>query len=151
MNELQPTLQDISPWFDSLALHLDVAEELSPKIGIECKFLKRRSPDREPLWHDFLGFLVERGLCLYEKREALLEFPGYSPTDTDICPFPLKQLADQLEMLYQSFFVRTIYHIKLVYDEKSGWEAKAYLGVNHIWKGIGGDYEKGRGRWGIIM
>ncbi len=148
--KLQPMLKKLSPWFDSLALHLDVSDELSPKISIECKFLMRRGPDREPLWHDFLAFLMESGLCLPKKRDALLAFPGYCPTDVDVCPLPLKRLADRLEMVYRSFFVRTIYHVKLVYNEKSEWEAKGYLGVNHIWKGIRGDYEKGRGRWGLI-
>ncbi len=150
VDKLQPMLEKLSPWFDSLALHLDVSDELSPGIGIECKFLKRRGPDREPLWHDFLDFLVESGLCLPRKRDALLAFPGYCPTDLDACPPSLKRLADRLEMFYRSFFVRTIYHVKLVYNEKSEWEAKGYLGVNHIWKGIRGDYDKGRGRWGIV-
>ena len=150
IKKLEPVLQEISPWYDSLALHLDVGEEILPKIGIECKFLKRRGPDLEPHWHDFLGFLTERGLCVSEKRDALLAFPGYAPTDPDLSPLPLKLLADRLAMIYRSFFVRTIYHIKLVYNEKQEWEAKGYLGVNHIWKGIQGDYEKGRGRWGLI-
>jgi hypothetical protein len=59
-------------------------------------------------------------------------------------------MMERLEMLYRSFFVRSIYHVKLAYDGSARWEAKVYLGVDHLWKGLSGEPERGRGRWGII-
>ena len=150
MGVVKPMLKTMSGWFEQFPLHLDVSDEVSPKIGIECKFLKRRSPDREPKWIEFLDFLIGRDLCLPIKRDALLAYPGYAPTNPNACPKPLERMIEQLEMRYRSFFVRTIYHVKLTYEKTHGWEAKAYLGVNHIWKGLRGDFEKGRGKWGII-
>ena len=147
---LDDILKKISPFFDMLYLHVDVGADISGKIGIECKFSYPRDLSPEPLWYPFLDFLLEEGVCLPAKRNGLLAYPGYRSIDMDACPPPLARMADHLYPLYRSFFVRIISHVKLVYRESGELEAKAYLGINHLWKGIFDDSEPGRGRWGII-
>jgi hypothetical protein len=147
---LDDILKKIAPFFDRLCLHVDVGADISGKIGIECKFPHRRDSSREPLWYPFLDFLLETGLCLPAKRSGLLAYPGYRSTNMDMCPPPLARMADHLYPLYKSFFVRTLYHVKLVFRENGELEAKAYLGINHLWKGLVDDSELERGRWGII-
>lgn len=148
--KLNPVLEKLSTLFEHLYLHIDVGSSISEKIGIECKFPKRKAPSREPRWYPFLDYLVEKGLCLPSKRDGLLAFPGYQKTDINACPRPLQELASRLTLSYSSFFVRTIYHVKLVYRETETWEAKGYFGINHLWKGLWGENETGRGKWGII-
>lgn len=148
--KLDPVLEKLSTLFERLYLHIDVGSAISGKIGIECKFPKRKGPSREPRWYPFLDYLVEKGLCLPSKRDGLLAFPGYRKTDINVCPGPLQELARRLTSSHSSFFVRTLYHVKLVYMETETWEAKGYFGINHLWKGLWGDNETGRGKWGII-
>ena len=149
-SKLEPVLKKLSTIFEMLYLHLDVGDGISGKIGIECKFPKRKDPSREPRWFGFLNYLEDEGLCLLSRRNGLLAFPGYQKTDMDRAPEPLRELSQKLYLLYHSYFVRTIYHIKLVYHENEAWEAKGYFGINHLWKGVSGDHRKGRGIWGII-
>lgn len=133
---LDPMLEKISTLFDGFNLHLDLGETTSGKIGIECMFPCRKGPQQEPRWFPFLDLLEAEGLCRPDKRDALLSYPGYRETDLQACPAPLKAVACRHFPLYRSFFVRTVYHIKLVLDSSGTWTAKAYLGVNHFWKGI---------------
>lgn len=150
VSQLEPTLKYLSGIFNALYLHVDVGAHTSPKIGIECKFPHRREPAREPRWFDFLDYLDRRGLCLLSKQQGLLAFPGFQRTDADACPEPLGRLAKDLFPLYSSFFVRTLFHTKLVFREDQTWEAKAYLGIHHLWRGAAGDHQNGNGLWGII-
>ena len=85
-----------------------------------------------------------------DKREGVLEFPGSQRTDVAQCPQPLKQVLENNYPLYESYFVRTLYHVKLVFHENRFCEAKAYLGIDHLWKKISGEILEGRGKWGII-
>jgi len=131
---LDPMLHRLEPLFDRLSLHMDLGEEISGKIGIECQFPERKSPAREPRWRPFLDFLTGEGLCRAAKRDALIQYPGYRETELATCPAPLQRVAYRHFPLYRSFFVRSIYHIKLVMEPPGKWSAKAYLGVNHLWK-----------------
>lgn len=48
VDALQPILQKISPWFDSLALHLDVSDKLSPGTGGERVLGSEPYLERDP-------------------------------------------------------------------------------------------------------
>ena len=148
--KLVPMLETLTPFFNTVAVHLDVDDETSPKLGLEFKFQGRPGPEREKRWRPFLHQLESQGLCTHENGIALIEFPGYAQTDPDICPPPLAHMIRRLDSSYRSFFIRTIYHIKLVYGQDGQWEAKAYLGVNHLWKALQGESIRGRGPWGVI-
>lgn len=148
--KLVPMLETLAPFFSTVTLHLDVGEEIPPKIGFEFKFPRRPGPEHEKRWHPFLLRLQEAGLCSGEECAALLEFPGYEQTNPDTCPYPLAHMIRRVSPSHRSFFVRTIYHIKLVFHGGGSWEAKVYLGVNHLWKALEGKSVKGRGPWEII-
>jgi hypothetical protein len=147
---LAPVLEQLSGIFEMLYLHVDAGTETGSKIGIECKFPGRRGPSREPRWFAFLDLLTGMGLCHPAKKRGLLQFPGHAKTPVNASPGPLRTLAQRLFPLYRSYFVRTLYHVKLVFDENRFSEAKAYLGIDHAWKGVSGELLEGRGKWGII-
>ncbi len=147
---VMPMLEQLSALFDVLYLHIDAGESISAKLGIECKFPKRKGPAREPRWFPFLDFLVDQGLCLAEKREGLLAFPGYRVTDRHTCLQPLRERIEKLQWSHTSFFVRTLYHIKLVYHVDQSWEAKGYLGIDHLWKDFLGNGKSGQNPYDII-
>lgn len=140
----------LNTFFDSFALHLDLGETVSGKIGIECQFRYHQGSAHGPRWLPFLDVLTEMGLCQMDKRNALIQYPGYRETNMHACPIPLKNMACRHFPLYRSFFVRINYHIKLVLDLSGEWKAKAYLGINHLWKGLMDVTERNNGPWGII-
>jgi hypothetical protein len=60
-------------------LHLDISRTISTKIGIECHLPEDSFVlANQPLWEPVLNELTDRGLCLEEKRDALLNWPGWS-------------------------------------------------------------------------
>ncbi len=100
-------------------LSFDLAAEVAPRIGIECGF--ERQPRREPRWAGLFDRLVENGLCVATKRDAVLRWPGYDSlwTATDRWPEDASP-AD-------GYCVRGLSHIKLVSGSSRGVEAKAYM------------------------
>lgn len=148
--EVTTLAKALSPWFGSFAVHLNIGAAVGAEIGLECRFNHRRGPEREPGWPGFLDFLVEQGLCRPSLARALPVYGGYAPTDRDRCPAELGRMIDRQALAFRSFFVRKIFHVKLSLEPGQDWRAKAYLGVGHIWKGLGGESQLGRGSWGPI-
>ena len=105
-------------------VHFDVGEGVSAKLGVEVTFgessasFQRDDPEDTRL----LDYLVEHDLCLPDKRDALLSWVGgfrlasRGPSDAEAAPI----------------FLRTISHIKLVFQPGRPPEAKAYLGLGRI-------------------
>jgi hypothetical protein len=103
---------------------------MDPEIGLECSF----SQDKYHLetgWPDFLDYLVEKDLCIPEKREALLDFTGAEQEDSESdFDFQTYMVAPRLpDSDYSSALVRYISHVKLLYSPYHKLEAKAYPGV----------------------
>lgn len=140
----------LNTFFDHFTLHIDLGKTIGGKIGIECMFPYLGWPVGEQRWSSFLDLLTGEGLCRTIKRNALRQYPGYRATNMHACPIPLKNIAYRQFPLYRSFFVRIIYHIKLVLDASGEWQAKAYIGINHYWKSLAGVKERDNGPWGII-
>jgi hypothetical protein len=72
-----------------------------------------------------------RNLCLPERRDALLEYPGVEG-DEDISLSmmkPLSSASQHLADLFSSKIIRYISHLKIVYDRDYFVEAKAYPAV----------------------
>ena len=61
---------------DRVDLDLDVGSAILPKIGLECYL--DQLPGFEPRWQLFLDELVKDGVCIPEKRDALLSYEGIS-------------------------------------------------------------------------
>lgn len=101
-----------------------------PIIGIECSF-KSNLFHQETRWNDLLNFLVEKNMCLPEKRDALLRYSGIENIEnfSGGVMKPLTSVSRHLEELISSLIVRYISHIKIVYQSGRALEAKAYPAV----------------------
>ena len=130
-DQLSKLVKDLEKQVSRLVLHITITENgIDQKIGLECSF----APDRyhlETRWQSFFNYLVKKGLCLEEKKDALLQFIGVEQEDaqrdfnTTIYRPTVKIENDD----FSGALVRYISHIKLVYEPNHELYAKAYPGV----------------------
>lgn len=123
----------LSPFVDTLALAIDLDPNIHPKIGLEC-FATKDFHDQKR-WQALIDHLVQTGLCIPAKRNALRDWSGF--TQQIDCPnlWPANLTYGDLLMGSNaiSFFWRRINHIKLVYQPDQLLTAKAYLAFGHCW------------------
>ncbi len=114
---------------DRYHLSFDIENEISPRIGIEGGFVGL--PHREPGWRRLFDGLVRAGLCQAEKRDAVLDWPGY---DTRL------SLRDAWPSSAEKngYCVRSLSHIKLLTWPDRAPEAKAYLLFQYLPQRPGG-------------
>lgn len=124
-------LEELTQQVSRIVLHINITEDgVDQKIGIECSF-SHDQYNLETRWSNFFDYLVKKGVCLPEKRAALLQFPGVEQEDAHY-DFNLDsyQIAAKIpENNFSSALVRYISHIKLVYKPNQPLEAKAYPGA----------------------
>jgi len=113
---------------DRVWLNIDLADTAGGKLGFEMSFRNRRSPARESRWIALFDYLEKQELCTADQRESLIRYPGYSLAQTGDAPD-----SGNLS-LPASYWVRNLYHIKIVYEPDGGLKAKAYLSVSHYCK-----------------
>lgn len=115
-----------------LRLNLDLAEDLAPKLGVECY---QRGPRLDRDWKEFLAALVREGACSPEKAEALLAYGGESRPEEDPGAWPesLTQASGWLGARVRPVLVRSLHHVKVVQAPGGGLEAKGYLGAEFRW------------------
>jgi Rps23 Pro-64 3,4-dihydroxylase Tpa1-like proline 4-hydroxylase len=129
---LQTLLTELSEHAERIDLDLDIGEMgVADKIGLEC-YLSRQ-PKYEPKWQAFLEYLVQTGLCLPQKQEALLSYPGQvrEKRYREQWPLHLSKLSRFLGDGHEGVFMRGLHHIKVVYQSEQAVEAKAYCWVTH--------------------
>ncbi len=90
---------------------------LAEKIGLEC-YLDWLEDDSQQ-WVPLLDSIVARGLCLPQKRQGVLDFPGVTLT-------PPSASTDAFQ--YLNLF-RKIHHLKLNFSAGQIREAKAYFAL----------------------
>lgn len=131
--ELEALMKQLFALVDRITVCLDVGKRIYPQIGLECILLDR--PQRESAWEIFLDYLVARGLCAPEKRDALLNWPGQTTPVNSPVPWPDRLIAASLLQPRERFtiFDRQLSHIKIVYGPEGQLEAKAYLWFEHKW------------------
>ncbi len=131
VSDLKAILTKLSSLVERIDLDLDVGEFIFPKIGLECYLSKQ--PKYEPRWQLFLAYLVETGLCIPQKRDALLVYPGCirERSNGELWPSGLLKLSKFLGPHYERVFFKGLHHIKVVYQPQIPLEAKAYLSVSH--------------------
>ncbi len=129
IEKLTQFLHLLSPLVDRVDLDIDVDFSTQSKIGLECYFYQQ--PSLEPKWITFFNFLEERSLCLPEKREAILSYPGYlrESANQEQWPEGLKRLTQILGAKNEGIIFRGIHHIKINYENDAPQEAKSYLYV----------------------
>jgi hypothetical protein len=126
---LSPLVYHLSELVDYVVLAFDVGEKIYPRIGLECYL--RKQPRYEPRWNVFLDNLVDLGLCLPAKRDALLTWSGIDK----------QKYQAEGNLSWESVFSQSMYsvywrminHIKIVYQPGYPLEAKGYLASGHRW------------------
>lgn len=127
-DELIQILNEINKYVSRLVLHIEIGETVNPKIGIECSFEEDRY-HLETGWENFLDYLENKGLCIQEKKDAILDFLGIDQEyyDFDLNTYMVAPKIKQSN--YISALVRYLSHIKISYKPNYPIETKAYLGV----------------------
>jgi len=129
--QLQLLVKDLEQQISRMVLHITITENgIDKKIGLECSF----APDMfhlENRWQSFFNYLIKKGLCLAEKKDALLQFMGVEQEDAqrDFDTAVYRPTVKIESNDFSSALVRYISHIKIVYEPNHEMYAKAYPGV----------------------
>jgi len=127
--EFSKLTRDIKDMADRFVLSFDINEDgIGQKIGIELSFTSKTF-QKETRWSKLLNYLVDKDLCLSEKRDALLNYQGSEEDFTDSNIEPLKAASGNLNKIFTSTIVRYLSHVKIVYQPGDILEAKAYPAV----------------------
>ncbi len=127
----QTLIKDLERRADRFVLSFDVTPDgIGPRIGVECSFEENRYHE-EARWADLFDFLVQQEMCLPEKRDALLEYPGVEHSDdfSGGVMKPFVSVSQHLDDIFAGSLVRYISHVKIVYFPGRSFEAKAYPAV----------------------
>ena len=118
--------RDLSSFTDRVSLHLDVGERVGPRLGVEVGFAEPSAAFNadDPDDTRFCDYLVDAGLCLPDKRDALFDWVGGF------------RVGGRSAFDRSDLFLRTISHVKLVYQPCRAPQAKAYLAVGYVPPGI---------------
>ena len=113
IREFGQFLNTLMPLIKSIALNLDVGDEIYPRIGLECyvDFYPRGYNQRKRL----IEYLVRERLCTPPKGNALLNWHGHFRTHLP-------------HEFWESLVVKRFHHIKLDYHPEKPLRAKAYIG-----------------------
>jgi hypothetical protein len=117
--------RDFVQFGDKGSMHLDIGEEVSAKLGIEVHFDENSAclQGDDPKSTRFFNYLVKNNWCLPEKRDAVLSWVG---------GFRLSSRGTALGTEMERIFLRTISHVKIVFQPDQTPEAKVYLGIGGI-------------------
>ena len=130
-DEFQSLIRDMESKADRFVLSYDVGNRgIGPRIGLECSFDANRYHE-ETRWELLFDYLMEEGMCLPEKRDALIQYPGIENPDdfSGGIMRPFTSVSRHLEDIFSGSLVRYISHIKIVYLPGRIVEAKAYPAV----------------------
>ena len=132
-NTFSALVEKLSELVDYIALAFDVGDRIYPRIGLECYL--RKQPRYEPRWNLFLDALVNWGLCIPAKRDAIITWPGIYQDKSHLNKIKTGNFS--WESVFQqsmySVYWRTINHIKIVYKPGHSLEAKGYLTSGYHW------------------
>ncbi len=130
-NNFRTLIADLERRADRFVLSYDVTTNgIGPRIGLECSFEENRYHE-ETRWEDLFDYLVKKRMCLPQKRDALLQYPGVEHPDdfSGGIMKPFISISQHLEDIFSGSLVRYISHVKVVYRPGQHLEAKAYPAV----------------------
>jgi hypothetical protein len=132
---LQELITELGSAVDRIKLCVDIADGVSPHLGLECSLSVARSLSMHS-WATLLDFLSERGLCQSQLYPRLLSYPGVmSIRDAeDRWPSSLRTASQLLGSRYTSLIVRNISHVKLSVLPGLQVGAKVYLYAGYVWR-----------------
>jgi hypothetical protein len=129
--ELHHLLDDFKGFVDRFVISYDITDKgIDSKIGIELSFSDNNFQN-EQRWEKFLDYLVEKEMCIPEKRNALLSYTSVDENEAiNISGMkPIISATGYSDDLNQSKIVRYINHIKIVFEPEKQIIAKAYPAV----------------------
>ncbi len=137
---VEELLARVSGRMERLTLCLDVSATVLPKVGVECHLSESLYEADSERWALLLQRLVEQGLCLPAKRDALLGWLGHTHTRShpESLPGNLRALSARVGPDALPVFLRRINHLKLVLQPGQPPEAKAYFALIQRWLGYDG-------------
>ncbi|HYO58968.1 hypothetical protein [Archangium sp.] len=137
---LETMLARVAGRVERMALSLDVGPAVLPKVGVECHLAESLHEADSERWASLLELLVEQGLCLPAKRQALVDWLGHTHLRSrpEALPGNLRALSASLGPKALPVFLRRINHLKLVLQPGQPPEAKAYLALLQRWLGHDG-------------
>ncbi len=151
---LAAQLAGVADRVERFSLCFDVGTRVLPRVGVELHLAENLQEDGAR-WRLLLERLVEQGLCLPSKRDALLGWLGHTHTRAHEATMPehLRAVARAQQPELLCAFLRRLNHVKLVHAPGQPTEAKAYLGFLQAWVGYDasrqtyllGDLERVRG------
>jgi hypothetical protein len=125
--EFTKLINELEDKAERFVLSFDVTDKgIGPRIGVELSFSSKDFIN-ENKWNHLLDYLVEKGWCLPERRDALLNYQ--STNFSGGIMKPLTSASQHLDDLIHSKIVRYINHIKIVYQPGKEIEAKAYPAI----------------------
>ena len=130
-NNFRTLIADVAQLADRFVLSYDVTNDgIEPRIGLECSF-EENLYHEETRWEDLFEYLVKKGMCLPQKRDALLQYPGVEHPDdfSGGIMKPFVSISQHLDDIFSGSCVRYISHVKVVYLPGRPVEAKAYPAV----------------------
>lgn len=130
---LEALIAEVAPLTDRILINLDMSDTMHGKLGLEC-YLDHDADLRTRL-PTFLGYLRERGLCTDVKANALAAWYGLTHERwcRDAWPADLRDHAGRPDSRHSGGFMRTLHHVKLVFDPPRPLQAKAYLASRFGW------------------
>ena len=130
-DKYQRLVEEIQTKAERYVLSFDVtADGIGPRIGLECSFEESRYHE-ETRWKELFDYLVEKEMCLPEKRDVLLQYPGVEDHDdfSGAVMKPIASVSQHLDEISSGSLVRYISHIKIVNVPGQPLESKAYPAV----------------------
>lgn len=142
ITEIKSVLANLAPFINYISLNLAVGNTVFSKIGLECYVDKNLKISSK--WRLFINYLVEERLCIPEKAEALLNYPGCLAEQfhPDLWPINLSNASAFVSPNLSSTIVKLLHHIKIVYQKDKPLTAKAYLWLGHLWLSSQGIFEQ---------
>ena len=130
--EIQSTLQRYSPSIDEIVLHLEVGNEIAPKIGLEAFVYTNEASIREQRWTNLLNRLVSDNLCTTGKRDAVLDWMGITKKSSFVDLAQVAHASSTHRVRLTTAMIRRINHLKFVFEPNLEPIAKAYLSYEYL-------------------
>ena len=127
-------LEPIASLVDRVYLDIDVGETVHRKIGLECYFDGTSNPG--PSQGGAFSWILLSGMACVRPTSATRCWRIRATSARTRKVYPGRERCRASHLLggrSLSIFIRSLHHVKVVYQPGEGLEAKAYLAVNHHW------------------
>ena len=124
------SLAEISDLTDYMWLAIDIDDEgVSPRIGFDCYCGRLAQPSSEQRWRELLDYLVQEGMCVGYKRDALLGAGSMDQIESDERSWPdsLRMASRILGPAGLNRMMISLHHVKIIERPGLPLEAKGYL------------------------